>query len=352
MVVDHNEKLIISVSPHIQNKESTVSMIYIVILFLLPACIFGFMSFGFSAVAIVLLSILFSVLTEIVCQLIMRRPVTIYDGSAILTGLLLGMTMPPTVPLYIPILSAIFAIAIVKQAFGGLGQNWANPAIAGRVFATLSWPAKMQTWLPPFSSDGLTAATPLSAVQSALLNGGNYGNESSIQLLDTLSGDVLRSQIDYLRMFFGFRGGCIGEVSAFLLILAALFLLYRKIITIDIPVSFLSTAAIMAWIFEGTKFGGPLFTGDPLFHLLSGGMILAAFFMATDVVTTPLTTKGRIIFGIGCGMITMLIRIWGSYAEGVGLAILFMNMLTPAIDRYVRNYPAGWHKKRKKLNEN
>jgi electron transport complex protein RnfD len=229
---------------------------------------------------------------------------------------------------------------------------WANPAIAGRVFATLSWPTKMQTWLPPFSSDGLTAATPLSAVQSALLNGGNYGNESSIQLLDTLSGDVLRSQIDYLRMFFGFRGGCIGEVSAFLLILAALFLLYRKIITIDIPVSFLSTAAIMAWIFEGTKFGGPLFTGDPLFHLLSGGMILAAFFMATDVVTTPLTTKGRIIFGIGCGMITMLIRIWGSYAEGVGLAILFMNMLSPAIDRYVRNYPAGWHKKRKKLNEN
>jgi electron transport complex protein RnfD len=352
MVVDHNEKLIISVSPHIQNKESTVSMIYIVILFLLPACIFGFMSFGFSAVAIVLLSILFSVLTEIVCQLIMRRPVTIYDGSAILTGLLLGMTMPPTVPLYIPILSAIFAIAIVKQAFGGLGQNWANPAIAGRVFATLSWPEKMQTWLPPFSSDGLTAATPLSAVQSALLNGGNYGNESSIQLLDTLSGDVLRSQIDYLRMFFGFRGGCIGEVSAFLLILAALFLLYRKIITIDIPVSFLSTAAIMAWIFEGTKFGCPLFTGDPLFHLLSGGMILAAFFMATDVVTTPLTTKGRIIFGIGCGMITMLIRIWGSYAEGVVLAILFMNMLTSAIDRYVRNYPAGWHKKRKKLNEN
>jgi electron transport complex protein RnfD len=352
MVVDHNEKLIISVSPHIQNKESTVSMIYIVILFLLPACIFGFMSFGFSAVAIVLLSILFSVLTEIVCQLIMRRPVTIYDGSAILTGLLLGMTMPPTVPLYIPILSAIFAIAIVKQAFGGLGQNWANPAIAGRVFATLSWPEKMQTWLPPFSSDGLTAATPLSAVQSAMLNGGNYGNESSIQLLDTLSGDVLRSQMDYLRMFFGFRGGCIGELSAFLLILAALFLLYRKIITIDIPVSFLSTAAIMAWIFEGTKFGCPLFTGDPLFNLLSGWMILAAFFMATDVVTTPLTTKGRIIFGIGCGMITMLIRIWGSYAEGVGLAILFMNMLTPAIDRYVRNYPAGWHKKRKKLNEN
>ncbi len=352
MVVDHNEKLIISVSPHIQNRESTVSMIYIVILFLLPACIFGFMSFGLSAVVIVLLSILFSVLTEIVCQLVMRRPVTIYDGSAILTGLLLGMTMPPSVPLYIPILSSIFAIAIVKQAFGGLGQNWANPAIAGRVFATLSWPVKMQTWLPPFSSDGLTAATPLSAVQSALLNGGNYGNESSIQLLDTLSGDVLRSQIDYLRMFFGFRGGCIGEVSAFLLVLAALFLLYRKIITIDIPISFLSSAAIMAWIFEGTKFGCPLFTGDPLFHLLSGGMILAAFFMATDVVTTPITTKGRVIFGIGCGVITMLIRIWGSYAEGVGLAILFMTMLTPAIDRYVRNYPAGWHKKRKKLNEN
>ena len=352
MVIDHNEKLLISVSPHIQNRESTVSMIYIVILFLLPSCIFGFISFGFSAVAIVLLSILFAVLTEIVCQLIMRRPVTIYDGSAILTGLLLGMTMPPTVPLYIPILSSIFAVAIVKQAFGGLGQNWANPAVAGRVFATLSWPEKMQIWLPPFSSDGLTAATPLSAVQSSLLNGGNYGNEGAIQLLDTLPGDVLLSQVDFLCIFVGFKGGCIGEVSVFLLVLAAAFLLYRKIITIDIPLSFLGSAAIMAWIFEGTRFGGALFTGDPLFHLLSGGMILGAFFMATDVVTAPLTTKGRVIFGVGCGVITMLIRIWGNCAEGVGLAILFMNMLTPAIDRYVRNYPVGWHKKKEKLDEN
>ena len=352
MIVEHNEKLLISVSPHIQNRESTVSMIYIVILFLLPACVFGFMSFGFSAVAVVLLSILSAVFAEIICQLIMHRPVTVYDGSAILTGLLLGMTMPPKVPLYIPILSSIFAIVIVKQAFGGLEQNWANPAVAGRIFATLSWPEKMQVWLPPFSSDGLTAATPLSAVQSSLLNGGGYGNESSIQLLETLPGDILRSQVDYLRMFFGFKGGCIGEVSIFLLVLAALFLLYRKIITIEIPLSFLGSAAIMAWVFDGTRFGGSLFTGDPLFHLLSGGMILGAFFMATDVVTTPLTTKGRIIFGIGCGVITMLIRIWGSYAEGVGLAILFMNMFTPAIDRYVRNYPAGWNKKRKKLNEN
>ena len=352
MIVEHNEKLLISVSPHIQNRESTVSMIYIVILFLLPACVFGFMSFGFSAVAVVLLSILSAVFAEIICQLIMHLPITVYDGSAILTGLLLGMTMPPKVPLYIPVLSSIFAIVIVKQAFGGLGQNWANPAVAGRIFATLSWPEKMQVWLPPFSSDGLTAATPLSAVQSSLLNGGGYGNESSIQLLETLPGDILRSQVDYLRMFFGFKGGCIGEVSIFLLVLAALFLLYRKIITIEIPLSFLGSAAIMAWVFDGTRFGGSLFTGDPLFHLLSGGMILGAFFMATDVVTTPLTTKGRIIFGIGCGVITMLIRIWGSYAEGVGLAILFMNMFTPAIDRYVRNYPAGWNKKRKKLNEN
>ncbi|MBQ2294458.1 MAG: RnfABCDGE type electron transport complex subunit D [Spirochaetales bacterium] len=252
MIVEHNEKLLISVSPHIQNRESTVSMIYIVILFLLPACVFGFMSFGFSAVAVVLLSILSAVFAEIICQLIMHRPVTVYDGSAILTGLLLGMTMPPKVPLYIPILSSIFAIVIVKQAFGGLGQNWANPAVAGRIFATLSWPEKMQIWLPPFSSDGLTAATPLSAVQSSLLNGGIYGNESSIQLLETLPGDILRSQVDYLRMFFGFKGGCIGEVSIFLLVLAALFLLYRKIITIEIPLSFLGSAAIMAWVFEGT----------------------------------------------------------------------------------------------------
>lgn len=352
MIFNQNEKLIVSASPHIQNRESTVSMIYIVILFLLPACIFGLMSFGFYAAMIVLFSILSSVLTEVICQLIMRRPVTIYDGSAILTGLLIGMTMPATVPLYIPILSSIFAIAIVKQAFGGIGQNWANPAIAARVFAVLSWPEKMQVWIPPFSSDGFTAATPLSAVQSSLLNGGSYGCTDPIQLLDTLPSDVLRSQVDYLRMFFGFKGGCIGEVSIFLLLLAALFLIHRKIICIEIPLSFLGSAALMAWTFDGTRFGGSLFTGDPLFHLLSGGMILGAFFMATDVVTTPLTAKGRVIFGIGCGVITMLIRIWGSYAEGVSFAILFMNMLTPAIDRYVRNYPAGWRRKRKKLNEN
>ncbi len=334
------ESLIVSSSPHIQDKESIASTMYIVALFLLPACIFGFVSFGVHSVLVVLCSIVTCILAEVVCQLLMQRPVTVFDGSALLTGLLIGMNLPPMVPFYIPIISSLFAICLVKQAFGGLGQNWANPAIAARVFAFVSWPTAMTQWQTPFSADVITTASPLGAVQSTLLDS-SISASGAMQLLDKLPADMMRTQLDYIRLFFGFKAGCIGEISVFLLLLGGLFLLYRKIITWDIPVSYLGSVALLAWIFDGLRFGEGFFAGDPLFHLLTGGLMLGAFFMATDLVTTPITPKGRVIFGIGCGVITMLIRLYGSFPEGVSLAILFMNMLSPTIDRFVKRKPLG-----------
>ncbi|HOJ63375.1 MAG TPA: RnfABCDGE type electron transport complex subunit D [Spirochaetota bacterium] len=340
------KKLIISSSPHLLNTDSTKSIMWTVSIFLMPACIFGIYVFGLYAGLVVLVSIISSILAEIISQLARKKKITIDDGSAFLTGLLLGMNMPPSVPLYIPIISSIFAIVIVKQAFGGLGQNWANPAIAGRVFALVAWSKQMTTWQTPFVADSLTTATPLLALKSALLERGGNVNIGPIQLLQSLPSDFLRTETTYLKLFFGYKGGCIGEISIFLLLLAALYLIIRKIITLEIPLSYIGTVAIIAWVFDGTRFGLGFFNGDPLFHILTGGLVLGAFFMATDMVTTPITVKGRIIFGIGCGIITMLIRMFGGLPEGVSLSILFMNMLTPAIDRFIKIKPLGFYPKK------
>jgi electron transport complex protein RnfD len=333
------EKYIVSSSPHLLKSESTRSIMWIVSLFLAPAAIFGVFAFGLHAFLVLLVSILFSMATEVVVMLIRKRSTaTVLDGSAFLTGLLIGMNMPPNVPLYIPIISSIFAIGIVKQAFGGLGQNWANPAIAARVFALFAWSKHMTTWNKPFIYDAITTSTPLGAVKSSLMEGINGAISSPLNLLPADTG--------YFELFFGFKGGCIGEISAFLLLVGAAYLVYRRIITLDIPVSYLLTVVIIAFVFDGLRFGNGYFSGDFLFHLLTGGMLLGALFMATDMVTTPVTIKGRIIFGVGCGLITMLVRMVGGLPEGVSLAILFMNMLTPAIDRFVRVKPLGFVKQK------
>ncbi|MCG8571410.1 MAG: RnfABCDGE type electron transport complex subunit D [Spirochaetes bacterium] len=342
-------KLIVSSSPHLQNEESTRSIMWTVTIFLLPAAIFGMYAFGWYAVIVVLSCILTAMLTEAVCQLMCGRPITLADGSAVLTGLLLGMNMPPAIPLYIPILSTVFAIALVKHAFGGLGQNWANPAIAGRVFALFAWTKPMTTWVKPFVADTVTTATPLGAVKSMLMagDGASGASGSSMELLQSASEEIIKTDTSQLFLFFGNKAGCIGEISVFLLLLGAVYLIYKKIITLDIPVAFIGSAALIAWIFDGLRFGQGYFSGDPLFHILTGGMVLGAFFMATDMVTTPLTVKGRLIFGVGCGVITMLIRMYGGLPEGVSLSILFMNMMTPAIDRFVQVKPLGYVKVKK-----
>lgn len=350
-------KLIVSSSPHLQNDESTRSIMWTVSILLAPAAIFGMYAFGLYSVFVMLVSILAAVVMEVICLKISNREIVISDGSAFLTGLLVGMNMPPAVPLYIPILTSAFAIGIAKHAFGGLGQNWANPAIAGRVFALIAWSKHMTTWSRPFindavtkASDALTTATPLGALKSALMESGETvsGISGPIQALQNVSQEILKTDISYKYLFFGYKGGCIGEISVFLLLVGAIYLIYRKIITLDIPLAFIGTAALFAWVFDGLRFGNGFFQGDALFHILTGGMVLGAFFMATDMVTTPITTKGRVIFGVGCGLLTMLIRMYGGLPEGVSLSILFMNMLTPAIDRFVKVKPLGYIKEKAK----
>jgi len=247
----------------------------------------------------------------------------IWDGSAVLTGLLLAYNLPPQVPLWMPVAGSIFAIAIGKQVFGGLGHNIFNPALAGRAFLMVSWPVYMTTWQNPrWQTDAVTTATPLALLKH------NH--------MDLLQGTT------YMDLFLGNRGGCIGEVCTVALLLGAAYLLIKKYISWHIPLTYIVSVAFLSWIFNG--FNG-FFTGDVLFFVMSGGLILGAFFMATDYVTSPLSARGKIIFGIGCGMLTFLIRRYSGYPEGVSYSILIMNAATPIIDRYTFPKWFGYVKK-------
>jgi len=305
------EKLLVSSSAHIHNTESVSNIMWVVVLCLIPSGLAGMLIFGLGTLKVIILGILTAVITEALLQAVSKRRVSILDGSAVLTGLLLAYNLPPDVPYWLPIVGAVFSIAIGKQVFGGLGQNIFNPALVGRVFLMASWPKYMTTFTTPMSYDAVTAATPLALLKE---------------------GKVLEN-ISYLDLFLGKRGGCIGEVCIAALLVGAAFLFLKGYISWHIPFPYVITVGLMAYIF------GPagLFSGDWLFHILSGGLILGAFFMATDYVTSPLTRKGQIIFGIGCGLITAIIRLWGGYPEGVSYAILMMNAATPIIDRYTKS---------------
>jgi electron transport complex protein RnfD len=284
-----------------------------VVISLIPAAIAGVFIFGLNALWIILLGVLTSVFTEWLCCVLTKRKVNIFDASAVITGLLLSFNLSSAVPLWMPVVGAFVSIAIGKQVFGGLGQNIFNPALVGRVFLMASWPRYMTTFLRPF--DTVSSATPLAALKEG-------------KLIEHLS---------YLDLFLGRRGGCIGEVCIAALLLGAAFLWLKGYISLHIPLSYIATTGIFCFVF-GAK---PLFTGDWFFHILNGGLILGAFYMATDYVTSPLTYKGQIIFGVGCGLITAVIRLWGGYPEGVSYAILMMNAATPIIDRYTRQRVYG-----------
>lgn len=290
---------------------------------LFPATLMGAYFFGPQAVYVVALCIIASVFSEYLYQRVTGGTHTVHDGSAFLTGLLLGLNLPPSVPFYIPVIGSFVAIIITKQLFGGLGYNVFNPALIGRAFLLISFPKAMTVWSQPTSAfvmlDATSAATPLGILKE----------QGELQLIE-LFGNKINL---YTQMLTGHISGSIGETSAIALLTGGAFLLYRGYITWHIPVSFLGSAAFMAWAF-GSKTA--LFAGDPLIHLLSGGMILGAFFMATDYVTCPSVKKGQIIFGIGCGFLTMLIRLKGGYPEGVMFAILIMNCFSPLIDRGVK----------------
>ena len=305
------DKLIVSTSPHLHKKESVSQIMWLVVVSLIPAGVAGVFIFGLSALWVILLGVISALIAEGILELFTKRKVTFLDGSAVLTGLLLAYNLPPKVPFWLPIIGSFFAIAIGKQVFGGLGQNIFNPALVGRVFLMASWPKYMTTFTKPLNYDAITSATPLALLKE---------------------GRVLEN-ISYLDLFLGKRVGCIGEVCILALLLGALFLLYKGYISWHIPITYIVTTGVLTYIF-GQK---GLFSGDWLFHILSGGLILGAFFMATDYVTSPLTRKGQIIFAIGCGLLTAIIRLWGGYPEGVSYAILMMNAATPIIDRFTKS---------------
>lgn len=331
MNIDYTKNpLTVTSAPHLKNPERTSTIMLDVIVALLPATAWGVYVFGWRALVIVLASVLSAVLSEAIYQFFMNLPITIKDGSAAVTGLILALCLPVSVPVWIPIIGSFFAIIVVKQLFGGIGKNVVNPAIAARVFLFLAWPAQMSYYTAPGASlpifadvnriDAYASATPLGALKN--------GNLFEIGLYDTLLGRI---------------GGSIGEVSAVLLALGGLYLLIRKTIRWHIPVAYVATVALIALIFPQAEPAWRFVA----YNVFGGGLMLGAIFMATDYVTSPVTKWGRIIYGIGCGVITMVIRYFGQYPEGVSFAIMIMNLLVWYLDMYTRPSKFGGVEKKK-----
>ncbi len=295
-----------------------------VIIALLPAAVAGCVIFGPRAALVLAVCVASSVLFEYLCRIIMKKEQTVSDLSAAVTGLLLGMNLPASVPIYVAVTGSFIAIVIVKQLFGGIGQNFANPAITARIVLMLSFAGQMSNWVPAFyyksGVDAVTSATPLAA--SWLEYTGNNGAAYKMAPF-TLS-----------EMFLGTTGGCIGETCAAMLILGGIILIVTRVISAAAPIAFIGSFALFTFIYTGS-------TVETLYGVLAGGLLLGAFFMATDYATTPLTTAGKIVFGIGCGLITFIIRNFGSYPEGVSFSILLMNLLTPFIDKLTVSKPFG-----------
>ena len=329
--------VIISSSPHVHSGNTISGAMRDVLLALIPTCIASIYFFGLPALLVILTASLTAIASEALCQKIMQRPITIYDGSAFLTGLLLAFCLPPDLSLGIVALGSFLAIVVGKQLFGGLGGNIFNPAHLGRAFLLASFPAQMTTWSQPFVGalslitdkttskiSAVTSATPLASMRQA---------ES---LWDRGLRDVDLPSVSSL--FWGNVSGSLGETCVPALLLGGIYLLYRNLIDWRIPVFYLGTVLAITAGYGFIK-DYPLYF--PLYHLFAGGLMIGAIFMATDWVTSPITAKGRIIYALGLGILTALIRLRGSYVEGVCYSILIMNMLTPLIDRYVTNVPFG-----------
>jgi len=316
-------KFTVSGSPHIHGDDSTKKIMYGVVFAMLPTVLFSIYFFGVDAIRVFVIAIAASLFFEWVIQkYLIKGPLTINDGSALVTAILLALNLPSNLPGWIIIIGALVAIGMAKMSFGGLGKNVFNPALVARVFLLVSFPVQMTSWPKPAPiTDGLadviTGPTPLGFLKESLGAG------------KTMS--ELQSQLPtYTQGLMGDMGGSMGEVSALALILGGVYMLWKKIITWHIPVSMLLTVAIFSGIFWGID---PEHYADPLFHMLTGGMLLGAIFMATDMVTSPMTKSGQLVFGFGVGLLTILIRLWGAYPEGVSFAILLMNATVPLINR-------------------
>ncbi|MCJ7714668.1 RnfABCDGE type electron transport complex subunit D [Candidatus Bathyarchaeota archaeon] len=293
----------VSSSPHIKSNDSVQGIMRDVIIALLPATFAGIYFFGLQAFLVTLVSVLSCIGAEALWQKLTHRKITIGDLSAVVTGLLIAFNMPAAVPLWLPAIGGFFAIIVVKQFFGGIGQNIMNPALAARAFLLTSWPVHMTN----FTVDGVSTATALGILKEG---GGDLPSLTNL--------------------FIGNVGGCIGETSVIALLIGAAYLLYKKIISWHIPVTYIGSVFILTFIFGRDG----LMTGNALYEILAGGLILGAFFMATDYTTSPMAKKGQLIFGVGCGILTAIIRIYGGYAEGVSYSILIMSLFVPFIDKF------------------
>ena len=326
-------RLVVSSSPHVHSLVDVRQIMLTVIVALLPACFMGVWVFGPRALLLLLVCAGSAVLCEALLARWMGRPVRIRDGSALLTGLLLGLNLGAGTPLWIGVVGSLIAIGLGKMIYGGLGYNPFNPALIGRVALLLAFPGVMTTWVKPCGPtawarnvDGLTAATPLT--QLAML--GRWVPEQVL----TVGGQPLT----YWDCFVGNVGGCLGETSVLALLIGGAILLARRLIRWQVPVAFIGTVAIVTGL---AHLVSPQTFAPPAFHLLTGGLVLGAIFMATDMVTSPMGRLGAAGFGVGCGLITCIIRLWGSYPEGVSFSILIMNALTPLIDRWTAARPFG-----------
>ena len=305
-------RLLIEPSPHIKSPLTTQRIMLDVLIALLPAVIAGTVIFGLQALVLVVLCAAFCVISELVFNIITKREQTIHDLSAVVTGVLLGLNLPPSLPIYMAAIGSFAAIVVVKQFFGGIGENFANPAITARIILMLSFGKYMTAWSAPVISltgapDAVSSATPLASPDN---------------------------MPTYFELFLGVHAGCIGETCAAALLLGGIYLIIRGVIDPVTPVAFIGTVALCS-----------LISGhDVLMQILSGGLMIGAFFMATDYATTPITRTGKLIFAVGCGLITSVIRFYGIYPEGVSFSILIMNILVPLIDRYVRPKPFGTKK--------
>ena len=312
------DKLIVSSSPHLNGKRTTQNIMLDVIIGLAPAMLASIVYFGVKAAAVILTCVASCVLSEFLCRKVMKRPQTVGDLSCVVTGVLLALNLPATIHPLIAVFGSVVAIVVVKQMFGGIGQNFVNPALTARIILMNSFPARMTHWVAPFdyaaTADSITTATPLGILKEG--------------------GGELPS---YLDLFLGKTGGCLGETCALAILIGGIYLIARRVISPVIPVTYLATAAVFSL----------LFGRDPIFDLLSGGLMLGAFFMATDYTTSPLYFWGRVVFAIGCGALTLVIREFGSLPEGVSYSILLMNILAPLIERYIKPKAFGSPKKAK-----
>ncbi len=306
-----NRLLNVSSSPHVRDSVTTQSVMFDVLIAMLPAAAFGVFQFGFHALLVIIATMAACVLSEYLYEKGMKLPITVADGSALVTGMILALNMPADIPLWIPMLGGVFAIIVVKQLYGGLGQNFMNPALAGRCFLLISFAGKMSS----FTLDGWTGATPLAQLKAG-------------------------QTVDVAAMFIGRIPGTIGEVSVIALLVGAAYMVYKKVISLRIPVTYIVTTALFVFIF------GQQDLGFVAAHVCGGGLIFGAFFMATDYVTSPITPKGQIVFGILMGVLTGLFRLFGGSAEGVSYAIIISNMLVPLIEKFT--LPTAFGKEGKK----